>query len=106
MQEAVGASAGNKSERRHQPAAVEINATIAASAGLNPIVSGLALTITIDAVILYPVQTAANLMAYEAGYFDRADVVKMGLGMLALTVAAVLLVMPYWALLGFPLTAQ
>jgi anion transporter len=83
-----------------------INATIAASAGLNPIVTGLALTITIDAVILYPVQTAANLMAYEAGYFDRADVVKMGLGMLALTVAVVLLVMPYWTLLGFPLTAQ
>ena len=83
-----------------------INATIAASAGLDPIVTGLALTITIDAVILYPVQTAANLMAYEAGYFDRADVVKMGLGMLALTVAVVLLVMPYWTLLGFPLTAQ
>ena len=62
-----------------------INATVADAAGLNPIVTGLALTIVVDAVILYPVQTAANLMAYEAGYFSRADVVRMGLGMLVLT---------------------
>jgi anion transporter len=81
-----------------------INATIAASAGLNPIVTGLALTIAIDAVILYPVQTAANLMAYEAGFFDRADVLKAGLGMLVLTILVVMLVLPYWALLGLPLT--
>jgi len=83
-----------------------INATIAASAGLNPIVTGLALTITIDAVILYPVQTAANLMAYEAGYFDRADVLKAGLGMLVLTILVIMLVTPYWALLGLPLTTR
>jgi anion transporter len=80
-----------------------INATIAASAGLNPIVTGLALTIAIDAVILYPVQTAANLMAYEAGYFDRTDVMKMGFGMLGLTILLVVLVTPYWALLGLRL---
>lgn len=80
-----------------------INATIAASSGLNPVVTGLALTIAVDAVILYPVQTAANLMAYESGYFDRADVSRLGLAMLALTLVVVLLTLPYWALLGFPL---
>ncbi len=83
-----------------------INATVAAAAGLNPIVTGLALTIAVDAVILYPVQTASNLMAYEAGYFSRADVVKLGLGMLVLTLLVVMLVVPYWALLGLPLMAQ
>jgi citrate:succinate antiporter len=82
-----------------------INATIAASAGLNPAVAGLATLIAVDAVILYPVQTAANLMAYETGYVDRADVMKLGLGMLAATVVVVVLVLPYWALLGLPLTA-
>ena len=46
-----------------------INATIAAGAGLNPVVTGSSLTIAVDAVILYPVQTAANLMAYESGLF-------------------------------------
>ena len=81
-----------------------INATLAASAGINPIVTGLVLTITVDAVILYPVQTAANLMAYESGYFDRADVMRLGLGMLALTLVVVMLVVPYWAMLGLPLT--
>jgi anion transporter len=83
-----------------------INATIAAGAGINPVVTGLILTMAVDAVILYPVQTAANLMAYESGYFDRADVWKLGLGMLALTLLVVLLVLPYWALLGLPLVVQ
>ena len=43
-------------------------------------------------------QTAANLLAYEAGYFHTADVRGLGLGMLALTVAVALLVLPYWSL--------
>jgi anion transporter len=79
-----------------------ITATIAQSAGLNPVVCGLIVTIVVDAVILYPVQTAANLLAYESGYFDSADVRRLGLGMLVLTTAAVLLAIPYWALLGLP----
>jgi di/tricarboxylate transporter len=83
-----------------------ISTSIAAGAGLNPIVIGLVVTITVDAVILYPVQTASNLMAYESGYFDRGDVVKLGLGMLALTILVVMLVLPYWAALGFPLTGR
>ena len=80
-----------------------INAAIAARAGINPVVTGLILTMTIDAVILYPVQTAANLMAYEIGYFDRGDVAKLGLGMLALVVIVAMVALPYWALLGLPL---
>jgi di/tricarboxylate transporter len=80
-----------------------INAAIAARAGINPVVTGLILTMTIDAVILYPVQTAANLMAYESGYFDRGDVARLGLGMLALVMAVAMAVLPYWALLDLPL---
>ena len=74
-------------------------------AGLNPLTCGLIVTIVVDAVILYPVQTATNLMAYESGYFDAADVLWFGLGMLALTIATILIVvLPYWALLGLALT--
>jgi solute carrier family 13 (sodium-dependent dicarboxylate transporter), member 2/3/5 len=80
-----------------------INAAIAARAGINPVATGLLLTVTVDAVILYPVQTATNLMAYESGYFDRADVLKLGLGMLVLVVIVAMLALPYWALLGLPL---
>jgi anion transporter len=83
-----------------------INATVAESAGLNPVTTGLIITIVVDAVILYPVQTASNLMAYESGAFDAADVRKLGLGMLVLTIVTALLVLPYWALLGLPLTTR
>jgi di/tricarboxylate transporter len=93
-------------DRRPKTSRHSQSSAIAASAGLNPIVTGLALTIAIDAVILYPVQTAANLMAYEAGFFDRADVLKAGLGMLVVTILVVMLVLPYWALLGLPLTTR
>jgi solute carrier family 13 (sodium-dependent dicarboxylate transporter), member 2/3/5 len=74
------------------------------AAGLNPFVCGLVATITIDAVIFYPVQTATNLMAYEAGYYDAPTVLRFGLAMLALTLFVTLaLALPYWRLLGVPL---
>ena len=82
---------------------IPIAVTIAEAAHLNPLVCGLVVTIAVDAIILYPVQTAANLLAYEAGYFHTADVRRLGLGMLVLTVAVALLVLPYWSLLGLPL---
>lgn len=81
---------------------IPVAVTIAEAAHLNPILCGLVVTLTVDAVILYPVQTAANLLAYEAGYFSSADVRRLGLGMLALTIAVVLLVLPYWSMLSLP----
>src|SRR5476651_225288 len=83
---------------------IPIAVTIAQAAHLNPLVCGLVVTLAVDAVILYPVQTASNLLAYESGYFDTADVRRLGAGMLVLTILVVLLVVPYWSLLGLPLT--
>jgi anion transporter len=83
---------------------IPIAVTIADAAHLNPILCGLVVTLTVDAVILYPVQTAANLLAYESGYFSTSDVRRLGLGMLALTVVVVILVLPYWSLLSLPLS--
>jgi anion transporter len=83
---------------------IPIAVTIAEAAHLNPLVCGLVVTIAVDAIILYPVQTAANLLAYEAGYFHTADVRRLGLGMLLLTIVVALLVLPYWSLLALPLT--
>jgi di/tricarboxylate transporter len=57
-------------------------------------------------VILYPVQTAANLMAYDSGYFDAADVRRLGLLMLVMTGMVTLVSLPYWQLLGLPLTLR
>jgi anion transporter len=83
---------------------IPVAATIAERASLNPIVCGLIVTIVVDAVILYPIQTATNLLAYETGYYGAADVRRLGIGMLVLTTVVILLTIPYWGLLGLPLT--
>jgi anion transporter len=85
---------------------IPVAATIAERAAFNPIVCGLIVTIVVDAVILYPVQTATNLLAYETGYYSAADVRRLGIGMLLLTVVVILLAIPYWGWLGLPLAAR
>jgi di/tricarboxylate transporter len=86
---------------------VPITMTIAHSAGVNPIVCALIVTIVTDSVILYPVQTASNLIAYETGYFRGADVRRLGVAMLGLTILVELCVaIPYWEALGLPLLSR
>src|SRR5262245_5432091 len=83
---------------------IPIAATIAERAGLNSVVCGLIVTIVVDAVILYPVQTATNLLAYETGYYSADDVRRLGFAMLLLTMVVVSLTIFYWGWLGLPLT--
>jgi solute carrier family 13 (sodium-dependent dicarboxylate transporter), member 2/3/5 len=83
---------------------IPVAASLAAHAGLNPRVCGLIVTIVVDAVILYPVQTATNLLAYETGYYGARDVRRLGIGMLMLTTLVLLLTILYWDWLGLPLT--
>jgi hypothetical protein len=69
----------------------------------NPIACGLIVTIVVDPVIPYPIQTASNLLAYETGYYTATDVRRLGLGMLLLVVIVILLTIPYWSVLSLPL---
>ena len=85
---------------------IPVATTIATRAALNPIVCGLIVTIVVDAVILYPIQTATNLLAYETGYYGAADVRRLGIGMLALSLIVTLATIPYWGLLGLPLVLR
>ncbi len=86
---------------------VPLVTAFATEARLNPLLCGLIITISVDAVILYPVQTATNIMAYETGYYDAADVRWFGLAMLVLTMAVILgVVLPYWQVLGLALTSE
>jgi solute carrier family 13 (sodium-dependent dicarboxylate transporter), member 2/3/5 len=58
-------------------------------------------------VILYPVQTASNLLAYESGYFSPADVGRFGIIMLGLAMLVGLgIAVPYWSMIGLPLTLR
>jgi len=41
--------------------------------------AGLTVTVVMDVVIFYPVQTATNMLAYETGYFNAAEVCRFGL---------------------------
>jgi anion transporter len=83
---------------------VPVATTIGAAAGVNPIVCGLVVNIAVDAVILYPVQTAASLVAYESGMFDGRDVRRFGLLLWMITTVVVLVVaVPWWGLVGLPL---
>jgi solute carrier family 13 (sodium-dependent dicarboxylate transporter), member 2/3/5 len=85
---------------------IPVAASLATRSGLNPRVCGLVVAIAVDAVILYPVQTATNLLAYETGYYGAADVRRLGFGMLLLTTFVVLLTVSYWSWLGMPLTER
>jgi anion transporter len=85
---------------------IPIAVTIAERAALNPVVCGLIVTIVVDAVILYPVQTATNLLAYETGYYNAADVGRLGVGMWLLSTVVILLTLPYWSMLGQPLVGR
>jgi di/tricarboxylate transporter len=82
---------------------IPVATSLATRAGLHPRVCGLIVAIVVDAVILYPAQTATNLLAYETGYYGAADVRRLGLGMLLLTTLVVLLTTFYWDLIDLPL---
>lgn len=76
----------------------------AVSVGLNPLVCGLVVGIAVDAIVLYPAQTATSILAYEGGYFQAKDVLQVGAGLFLLTILVVLFIaLPYWRLLGLPL---
>jgi di/tricarboxylate transporter len=86
---------------------IPVATTLARGAGLNPTACGLLVLLAVDVVILYPVQTATNLMAYETGYYGARDVIHLGVAMLALLIVFTLVaLLPYWRLVGLPLTAS
>jgi hypothetical protein len=83
---------------------IPVATTVAQATGLNPIACGLLVLIAVDVVILYPVQTATNLMAYETGFYGARDVVRLGLALLALLIVFTLVaILPYWRLMDLPL---
>lgn len=74
---------------------------LAAELGLNPILVGLAITMTIDTVKFYPAQSMPLLMVADTGYFGKKDVLTMGFAMLAgLLIMLFAVYIPYWNLIG------
>jgi di/tricarboxylate transporter len=70
---------------------------------LPTVAAGLIVMIVVDAETLYPAQTAANLLAYDRGYFSAGQLTRFNLLLLAATAAVIVLVaLPWWAHVGLP----
>ncbi|MGH7350113.1 MAG: SLC13 family permease [Candidatus Rokuibacteriota bacterium] len=83
---------------------IPVAMSVGTTAGLNPILCGLIVTIAGDAVLYYPAQSASSLVVYERGHLTAGEIFRFGLLMTALAAFVVLAVaLPYWALVGEPL---
>ncbi|HWO03546.1 MAG TPA: SLC13 family permease [Methylomirabilota bacterium] len=84
---------------------IPVAMSVGTAAGLNPLLCGLIVTIAGDAVLYYPAQSASSLVVYERGHLGAGEIFRFGLLMTALGAVVVLAVaLPYWTLIGEPLT--
>jgi anion transporter len=87
--------------------ALPIAMSVGREAGLNPLVCALVVMMTGDAVIYYPAQSSSALVIYERGHVSAGEMLRFGLWMTLVGWAAILLVaLPWWTLVGEPLTAR
>jgi di/tricarboxylate transporter len=91
----------------NRAAAITLGVPLAAAyAGAGPLgaaAAGLVVMIAVDAETIYPAQTAANLIAYDRGYFSAALLARFNV--VTLVLAALVLVfvaVPWWGLVGLP----
>jgi sodium-dependent dicarboxylate transporter 2/3/5 len=85
---------------------IPVAMSVGTTAGLNPVLCGLIVTIAGDAVLYYPAQSASSLVVYERGHLTAGEIFHFGLLMTALAALVVVAVaLPYWALVGEPLVA-
>ncbi|WP_353928582.1 SLC13 family permease [Desulfofundulus kuznetsovii] len=77
---------------------------ISSLVGINPIVVGLIVTMTVDTLNFYPAQSTPLLMVYDGTYLKSGDILKFGVGMSLIFIFILfLIILPYWNLLGLTL---
>lgn len=85
--------------------AIPLAMSVGRELDLNPLVCALVAMITGDAVLYYPVQAASALVIYERGHVSAGEMLRFGLWMTLVAYVAILLVaLPYWHLVGEPLS--
>jgi len=87
--------------------ALPIAMSVGTEARVNPLVCALVVMMTGDAVVYYPAQSASALVIYERGHVTAGEVLRFGLWMTLLAWLAILAVaLPWWGLVGAPLTTR
>jgi len=91
----------------NRAAAITLGVPLAAAyAGAGPLsgaAAGLVVMIVVDAETVYPAQTAANLLAYDRGYFSAGQLARFNVITLLLAAAVVVgVALPWWSLVGLP----
>ena len=73
--------------------------------GLDPLLCGLAVVVVGDSVVYYPANSTAGVVIYQRADVSAQEVLRFGLIMTVVTVTVLFgLVLPYWRLIGIPLT--
>jgi sodium-dependent dicarboxylate transporter 2/3/5 len=75
--------------------------------GLNPLVVGMAVVVVGDSVIYYPAAGTSGLFIFQRANIGGPEVFRFGLVMTVVAIVVLfLLVLPYWELVGQPLTLR
>lgn len=81
--------------------------SVGREAGMDPVLCALVVMITGDAVLYYPAQSASALVVWERRHVTSSEILTFGLWMtLVAYVTTLLVALPYWTLLGRPLSVQ
>jgi solute carrier family 13 (sodium-dependent dicarboxylate transporter), member 2/3/5 len=76
-----------------------------ASLGLNPLVCGMAAVVVGDSVVYYPAGGTSGLFIFQRANISAPEVFRFGLVMTALAILVLFIIaVPYWGLVGEPLT--
>ena len=87
--------------------ALPIAMSVGRETAVNPLVCALVVMMTGDAVIYYPAQSASALVIYQRGHVSAGEMLRFGLWMTLVGWVVILLVaLPWWALVGEPLTVR
>ena len=84
---------------------VPIAMTSAAALGLNPLVCGMAAVVVGDSVVYYSAAGTGAVFIFQRAEIGNLEILRFGLIMTAVAIAVLFgLALPYWGLVGQPLT--
>ena len=71
--------------------------------GLNPLVCGMAAVVVGDSAVYYGAGGTSAVFVFQRANISNPEIFRFGITMTAIVIATLLLVVPYWSLVGQPL---